>query len=316
MKKYIQLFALLLFYNAVGAQAKIIVAKDGSGDYTTVQAALDAVPANNAKPFIIHIKNGVYKEKLHLDSGKNFVTLAGESASKTILTFDDHTGKISPTGQTIGTSTSYTFLINADDFTAKDITIRNDAGIHAGQAVGVDIKGDKAAFIHCNIIGDQDVLFAQSPASREFYKDCYIEGTTDFIFGAATAFFDQCRIHCKINSHITAASTPQDHPFGFVFSRCIVTGDTGVTKADLGRPWRDYAAVAFLHCNIGRCIAPYGWSDWHDTQRDKTARYAEYKNYGDGAPTAARVSWSHQLSNEQAGSYTIKNVLNGWKPKE
>lgn len=317
MRHSFPLFVLLLFgYGAVHAQKNVVVAQDGSGDYKTVQAALDAVPMNNVKPFNIYIKNGVYHEKLHLDTSKAYVNIIGEDAGKTILTYDDHTGKILPSGDTVNTMTSYTFLINADHFTAKDITIRNDAGSHAGQAVGLDVKGDEVAFIHCRIRGDQDILFAQSPDSREFYKDCYIEGTTDFIFGAATAYFDRCEIHCKKNSHITAASTPADHAFGFVFNACKITGDPGIVKADLGRPWRDYAAVVYLYCDIGNCIIPQGWSNWNNTERYKTARFSEFKDRGPGADAASRVHWSFQLNDVEAAAYTIKNVLNGWIPEE
>lgn len=296
------------------AQTKIVVAQDGSGTYTTVQAALNAVSDNNTQPVVIFIKNGIYKEKLYLGPAKNFVTLLGEDRFKTILTYDDHSGKITASDDTINTMTSYSFLIEANDFSAKNLTIQNEAGAGTGQAVALDIRGDKAAFVHCNIVGDQDVLFAQSPGSREFFEDCYIAGTTDFIFGAATAFFDGCHIHCKRNSHITAASTPRERPFGFVFNNCDITGDTGITKADLGRPWRDYAAVTFLQCNIGSCIAPQGWSNWHDTHRDRTARYAEYRDYGPGANTASRVKWAHQLTDEEAKIYTVQNILGRWVP--
>jgi pectinesterase len=306
--------ALLHCYYRADAQKNMVVAQDGSGNYTTVQAALDAVPENNGQPVNIYIKNGIYKEKLHLDSSKNFVQLKGEDRFKTILTYDDHTGKITSSGQTINTFTSYTFLIEGNNFTAQNITFRNDAGINAGQAVGLDVKGDKAAFINCRIIGNQDILLAHTPDSREYYSNCYIEGTTDFIFGAATAFFAQCEIYCKKNSHITAASTPQEHTFGFVFYNCKITGDTNVVNADLGRPWRDYAAVVYLHCYIGECIAPQGWSNWHDTQRDKTARFAEYKNYGPGANTSSRVAWSHQLTDEQVEDYTKQNIFRDWNP--
>jgi len=319
MKNCRMLFAiaasmLLLAYCQVDAQRNVVVAQDGSGNYTTVQAALDAVPENNRQPINIYIKNGIYKEKLHLDSSKSFVHLKGENRFKTILTYDDHTGKITSFGKTINTFTSYTFLIEGNHFSAQNITFRNDAGISAGQAVALDVKGDEEVFINCRITGNQDVLLAHMPDSREYYRNCYIEGTTDFIFGAATAFFDKCEIYCKKNSHITAASTPKNHAFGFVFYHCKITGDASVVSADLGRPWRDDAAVVYLHCYIGKCIAPQGWSNWHGTQRDKTARFAEYKNNGPGADTASRVAWSHQLTDKQAEDYTMQHIFRGWNP--
>jgi pectinesterase len=293
---------------------EIVVAKDGSGNFTSVQAAFDHIAADNKTPVTIFVKKGIYKEKLHLTTTKNFVTLIGADSAKTVLSFDDHTGKISPSGATIGTSTSFSFLINADNFTARNISFQNDAGYNAGQAVAVHINGDKAAFYNCRFLGNQDVLLTNNKDSREYFKNCYIEGTTDFIFGAATAWFDHCTIYCKRDSHITAASTPQDHPYGYVFYDCKIWGAPDVTGADLGRPWRDYACVAFIHCYLDKVIKPAGWSNWHNTNRDQTARYAEYKDYGPGADPSGRVAWSHQLIKQQAENYTIKNVLSGWIP--
>jgi pectinesterase len=226
VKKIIILSILLIdFFNAV-AQTEIIVAKDGSGKYSTVQEALNHIPLNNKNPLIIYIKNGFYKEKLHLDSSKNSVTIIGEDEFKTILSYDDHTGTVTRNNDVINTMTSHSFIIKADNFTARNITIRNDAGYSAGQAVGLESDGDKEQFYNCRIIGNQDILLTNSPRSRQYYKDCYIEGTTDFIFGSATVLFEHCHIHSKKNSHITAASTPQDHQFGYVFDFCILTVDT------------------------------------------------------------------------------------------
>lgn len=193
----LSLFCLILVTLTFGKTKPIIVAQDGRGNYKTVQEALNAVPVNNKKRIIIYIKNGIYKEKLHLDTGKNFVELIGESRFNTILTYDDHTGKISAGGDRIDTRSSYSFQITGDNFMACNITFRNDAGFSAGQAVAVEERGDKAVFMNCRFIGNQDVLFLNSDKSRQYYKDCYIEGTTDFIFGAATAWFENCHIHSK-----------------------------------------------------------------------------------------------------------------------
>ncbi|HKI44848.1 MAG TPA: pectinesterase family protein [Balneolales bacterium] len=295
---------------------RIVVAKDGSGDFTTVQAAFNAVPLHNHTPITIYVKDGVYKEKLHLDATKDNVTLIGQDRFNTILTYDDHTGKVVAPGDTINTRTSHSFLMAGNNFTARNITFQNNAGFYAGQAVAVEVRGDKAAFIDCRIIGNQDILFTNNPDSREYYKNCYLSGTTDFIFGSATAFFDQCRIHSKKDSHVTAASTPKDHRYGYVFYDCELTGDPSVTNASLGRPWRPYASVTYLHCYIGSDIRPAGWSNWHHTDRYKTARYSEYNDYGPGAKPAQRVKWSHQLTDQQAKQYTIKNVLAGWVPPD
>jgi pectinesterase len=281
-----------------------------------VQQALDAITLNNKKPITIFIKNGIYKEKLHLDSTKNFITLIGEDKFNTILTYDDHTGKVSARGDTINTRTSASFVVKANNFAAENITFQNDAGFSAGQAVGLESDGDKASFYNCRIVGNQDILFTNNDNSRQYYKDCYIEGTTDFIFGSSTVWFERCHIHSKKNSHVTAASTPQQHQFGYVFSDCILTGDTTLHSVSLGRPWRQYANVAYIHCYIGPHIKPEGWSNWNNTDNYKTTRYSEYKNYGPGANISSRVSWSHQLTDEEVKKYTLKNVSGDWDPNK
>jgi pectinesterase len=312
-----QILFLFCFFGVctdfVIAQQQIIVSKDGKGDYTTVQAALNAVPLHNKKPISIFIKNGIYKEKLFLDSTKNFVTLIGEDKFNTILSYDDHTGKLTIKGDTINTRTSWSFKILADNFTASNISFQNDAGFTAGQAVAVEANGDKAIFYNCRFLGNQDVLFTNSEKSRQYYKNCYIEGTTDFIFGSSTLWFEHCHIHSKKNSHITAASTPPEKQFGFIFNECILTGDTSLHSVSLGRPWRPYAAVVYLHCYIGDHIKPEGWANWNNTDNYKTARYAEYKNYGPSADPLKRVNWIKQLTDDEAKSYTLKNVFGDWK---
>jgi pectinesterase len=296
------------------SQGKLTVAKDGSGNYKTVQGALDAVPLKNEKPVAIFIKKGIYQEKLFLDSSKNFITLIGEDKFNTILTYNDHTGKLSPAGDTINTRTSWSFKIVADNFTAENITFQNDAGFTAGQAVAVESDGDKANFRNCRFIGNQDVLFTNSEKSRQYYENCYIEGTTDFIFGAATVWFEKCHIHSKKNSHVTAASTPKEKEFGYVFYNCELTGDTSLHSVSLGRPWRPYAHVTYLNCYIGAHIKPEGWSNWNNTDNYLTTRYAEYKSYGPSSDPVTRVKWAKQLTDEEAKKYTLMNVLNGWIP--
>lgn len=313
MKKII-VSLFVCFSVCANAQKKVTVSADGTGDYKTVQAALDAVPPGNKRHVTIFVKAGIYKEKLHLDSSKNFVSIIGEDKFGTILTFDDHTGKISPKGDTISTRTSWSFLIKADDFSAYNISFQNDAGFSAGQAVAVESDGDRAVFINCRFLGNQDVLFTNNRFSRQYYENCYIEGTTDFIFGASAVWFQQCHIHSKKNSHVTAASTPAEHSFGYVFNECILTGDTSVHSATLGRPWRPYAQVTFLHSYIGSHIKAEGWANWNQTDNYKTTRYNEFENYGPSSNPAGRVPWSKQLTKEEAKVYTLKNVLRGWMP--
>ena len=236
MMKNIFFFITCLFTLQSFSQKKIVVAQDGSGNFKTVQEAFNAIPVNNKKPIIIFVRNAVYKEKLHLDSSKTFVTLIGEDKFNTILTYDDHTGKVSSNGDTINTRTSRSFLIKANDFTAKNISFQNDAGFTAGQAVAVESDGDKATFFNCRFIGNQDVLFTNNEHSRQYYKNCYVEGTTDFIFGSSTVWFEQCHIHSKKNSHVTAASTPKENMFGYVFNDCVLTGDSAHIYVDPSNP--------------------------------------------------------------------------------
>lgn len=297
------------------ASSRITVAQDGSGDFFSVQAAFNAIPQNNQKPVTVFIRNGVYKEKLYLDSTKTNVTLAGEDKFKTVLTFDDHAKKLSPSGDTINTFTSYTFLQEGNDFKARNLTIENSAGNSAGQAVAVHIMGDRVQFDNCRFLGHQDVLYAGKPGTRQYFSGCYIEGTTDFIFGPSIAWFERCHINSKRNSHVTAASTPREQAFGYVFHDCVLTTDSlQVNKVSLGRPWRPYASVAYLHCYMGAHILPEGWNNWRNPENEKTARYAEYGSFGPGANGGARLPWTRQLTAVEAGQYTLKNVLGNWKP--
>jgi pectinesterase len=315
-KKLLLLICITLSFRAFSA-GRIVVAQDGSGNYTTVQAAFNAIPTNNKKPVEIFIKKGTYKELLTLEKGKNFVTLTGEDRTQTILTYDNHKGVLTSKGDTINTYTSASFFIYADDFKASNITFQNNAGFTAGQAVAVFAFGDKLVFDKCNFTGFQDVLFLSGEGSRQYYKDCYIEGTTDFIFGPATAVFQSCHIHSKKNSHVTAASTPKEVPYGFVFFDCNLTADKEINKVSLGRPWRPDASVTYIRCAIGEHIIPGGWDNWKNPENEKTARYAEYQCTGPGANTQARVKWAKQLTDAEAKKYTLKNILgskDNWDP--
>jgi pectinesterase len=309
----INAFLFVCFF-AVAQQKYWTVSAVGTATYKTVQAALDAVPKNNKTAITIFIKKGVYKEKLHLDSSKNNVTIKGEDKFTTILTYNDHTGKLSPTGDTINTRTSASFVIKGNEVTLQNLTVQNDAGFTAGQAVGLEVQGDKAVIKNCRIVGNQDILFLNSESSRQYYEDCYIEGTTDFIFGSSTVWFERCHIHSKKNSHVTAAATPKEHSFGFVFNDCVLTGDTALNKVSLGRPWRQYASVVYIHCYLGQHLMPEGWANWNNTENYKTTRYAEFENFGPAASPATRVPWAKQLSKEEMKNYTLKNVFGRWDP--
>lgn len=290
-----------------------VVSKNGDGDFTTIQAAINAVPDFRKHPTTIYIKNGVYKEKLVLPASKNMVTFIGQNEDSTIITYDDYASKKNRFGEKMGTTGSSGFYIFGNDFTAKNITFRNTAG-PVGQAVTVRIVGDRIFFDHCRFLGFQDTLYPYGEKSRQYYKDCYIEGTVDFIFGWSTAVFDHCLLFCKSPGYVTAASTLQKAPFGFVFLHCNITGSAPAHSVYLGRPWRPYAKVAYIHCKLSSVINPKGWFNWNKKEAEKTVTYVEYKNYGPGAVTAQRVPWSHQLTAKEREKYTLENIFRGWSP--
>jgi pectinesterase len=285
---------------------KMTVAQDGSGDYTTIRKAIDASRSFPDQRITIFVKNGTYNEKIVIPACNPRISIIGESAEKTIITFNDFFNKMNRGRNS--TFYTYTLLVDADDFYAENLTIQNSAG-PVGQAVALHVRGDRCVFRNCRIIGNQDTLYTDGFTSRQYFDGCFIEGTTDFIFGAATVLFNNCTINSKANSYVTAASTPQGNPFGYVFIGCKLTASEGVTKVYLGRPWRDYAKVVFVKCELGAHIQPAGWSDWQGIGRDKTAYYAEYKNTGPGSDISQRVTWSHQLSKKEAAKYKLKDIL-------
>jgi pectinesterase len=292
----------------------LVVAADGSGQFRTVQAAVDAVPNQSAQPVVILVKRGAYHEKVVVPTLKTHLILRGDDAASTIITFSDHSG-----ANGITTPTSYSVLVQANDFTAENVTFENAAGYTAGQAVALHVEGDRALFRHCRMVGNQDVLFLATGGSRQLFQDCYIEGTTDFIFGASTAVFNHCTIQSKKNSFVTAASTPTGQAYGFVFLDCKLTADTTLAKkVYLGRPWRPNARVAYLHCELGSHIVPAGWENWKNPANEKTAYFAEYRSVGPGASLVGRVPWAHQLTPKEAKKYTLKGVFGSqqaWNPQ-
>lgn len=313
--KFVGVILLLsIFHSNTFAQKRVTVARDGSGDFNTVQSALDAIPEGNDQPVTIFIKKGIYKEVIIVDARKSFITLEGENSENTILTYNNHAGTKLPNGDTLNTWTCASFFVYGNDFHAKNLTFENNAGFTAGQAVALRLEGNRASFKNCRMTGFQDVLFLSGSGVKHYFKDCYIEGTTDFIFGAATAVFEDCHIHSKKNSHVTAASTNGIIPFGFVFFNCRLTSDSSVNKVSLGRPWSPTASVTYLNCWMGKHIIPEGWNNWRNPSNETTARYAEYRSSGPGANPSARVKWAKQLSEEEAKRFTLKNILGEWKP--
>lgn len=288
------------------------VAQDGSGDFKTIQEAVNAVRDWSEVQVPIYIKKGVYREKLVIPAQKQKISLIGEDQTQCIITYDDFSGK-----NGINTYTSHTVWVAGNDFTAENLTFENSAG-PVGQAVALQVSGDRVQVKNCRILGNQDTLFPSADTSRQYYLNCYIEGTTDFIFGAATAVFENCVIHSKKNSYITAASTTQAQPFGLVFLNCRLTAAPAIEKVYLGRPWRSYAKTVWINTEMGAHILPEGWQVWNQNENHKTTFYAEYGSFGPGFIKGRRVDWSEQLSKREAKKYTRSNIFKGttaWTPK-
>ena len=283
----------------------MVVAQDGSGDYTNIQEAINNAKAFPYEKITVFIKEGIYNEKVKIHEWNTNIHLIGESKEKTIIRYDDAFNKVS-LGRN-STFYTYTLLVEANDIVLKNLTIENSAG-EVGQAVALSVFSNRVVVENCNILGNQDTLYA-SGIGKQYYKNCYIEGTTDFIFGSATAYFENCTIHSKKDSYITAASTPKDVNFGYVFKNCNLTSNTETSKVYLGRPWRIYAKTVFINCKFGSHILPEGWHNWSKPEAEKNSFYAEYENSGAGADIRFRVAWSHQLSKKEAKKYTLKNVL-------
>ncbi len=303
---------IMIRHNSYGRDGyDMVVAADGSGDYTSIQAAIDACKSFPDKRITLYVKNGIYHEKVRVPAWNNKLSLIGESAEKTIITWDDHFSRINRGRNS--TFFTYTLLVEGDDFYAENLTVENTAG-PVGQAVALHVEGNRCTFRKCRFLGFQDTLYAAGQQSCQYYDSCYIEGTTDFIFGAATAVFSRCTIHSKANSYITAASTPEGKPFGYVFLCCRLTAEKGSDKVYLGRPWRDFARVAFLHCEMGGHIISQGWDNWSVPSREKTTLFAEYGNCGSGSDVSARVPWCHQLSKREAKRYTLRRIFQSGDP--
>jgi pectinesterase len=312
MKKNRLLIIVLLYcFTGVMAQTSnpkqykyvFTVAKDGTGDYNTIQDAIDAMRVYPLAPITLYIKNGTYREKIELPAPNTDVSFIGENVDSTIIVFDDYSGKGKHT-----TFTSYTAKISGNRFRAANISFVNSAGT-VGQALALYVDADKAVFTNCKFLGNQDTIFSSGETSRQLFDHCFIEGTTDFIFGPGTAVFNACTIRSKSNSFITAASTPKGNKHGFVFLDCTITADSGVSKLSLGRPWRNYSRTVFLRCNLPSAITATGWDNWGNPENEKTAFYAEYKNSGPGAVTTGRVKWSKQLSSKDASVYTLAQIF-------
>jgi len=297
--------------NSIRADRRfIIVSPDAGGDFKTLHEAIAAIPDNSALRTFVHVKPGIYDEgQILLPASKKNVTFDGEDPVRTVLRYHFNVQESEPSAARGFTGTGVVIL--ADNFHASGIGFENVSGNH-GQALALRIDADRAVLKNCRITGWQDTLMINK--GRMYFKECFISGRVDFIYGSATAVFDECEIMSRNRGHITAANTPQNQPYGFVFLNCRLTwdpapwvninnpndpGSSKPDKADLGRPWRDYACVAFVRCQMGDHINPLGFVTWVGAeQRNQTVRYSEYKNTGPGASTEGRNKWVRQLTDE------------------
>lgn len=314
MRKVLGLLLLLVVVSGTWAQERqdtIVVSRDGTGNFRTLQEAIESARAFMDYTVTIYVKNGVYKEKVIVPSWVENIDIIGEDRDKTIITYDDHANI-----NKMGTFRTYTVKVEGSDITFKNLTIENNAA-QLGQAVALHTEGDRLKFINCRILGNQDTIYTSAKFTRLYFKDCYIDGTTDFIFGPSTALFEDCIIHSKRNSYVTAASTPKEAKYGYVFKHCKLTAEPGVDKVYLGRPWRPYAYTLFIECELGKHIVLAGWHNWGKQSNEETARYMEYKNTGEGANASERVAWSKQLTKKEAEAVTVDAIFrtqSDWDP--
>ena len=310
-----RIFALLLlccswFGYAAAADGGVsyVVDCNGKGDFASLQACFEALPAKSAEWRTIYVRPGVYREKLTLDVYKNKVAIVGTGAApeEVILVWDDNSGKVVD-GYEMTTYDCWSFSVQADEVYLQNLTVRNDAPRR--QAVALETRGDRIWIDRCRIEGNQDTFFPKNYVARLLVTDSYIEGTTDFIFGPSIVLFDRCHIHAKSDSFITAASTTERNKYGFVFRDCRVTTSERVTKLYLGRPWKSTARTVWMRCELPAAIRPEGWHNWNDPNRERSSYYAEWQCTGPGADRSGRVAWSYEMTDEEAAEYTEENIF-------
>lgn len=312
----------LAVWGCVGAPARgdLVVASDGSGQFSSIQAAVDSIPAGFGEREIIRVRPGTYRERVRITHDKPPITLQGEDAAKTLITWTLAAKEINPqSGKETGTDGTATVSIESNDVAAENLTFENGFG-PGSQAVAVKVTGDRIVFRNCRFLGYQDTLYVKAHG-RHWFERCYIEGAVDFIFGRSTAVFENCEIRSIGKGYITAASTERQTPVGYVFLNCKLTACESVEPGTvyLGRPWRPFASVVYMNCQMGLHIRPEGWDNWRNPENEMTARFAEYKCTGPGADTSRRVTWSKVLGDDDAGKFDPNLVLRGddnWQPRK
>eukprot|EP00246_Nothoceros_aenigmaticus_P004710 TRINITY_DN16385_c0_g1_i1.p1 TRINITY_DN16385_c0_g1~~TRINITY_DN16385_c0_g1_i1.p1 ORF type:complete len:391 (+),score=33.12 TRINITY_DN16385_c0_g1_i1:199-1371(+) len=297
----------------------IVVALDGSGDYKSVQDAVDAVPKGNTKRVTIHIKAGIYKEKVIIPSGTPYITIEGEGQKKTIIVWDD-TASTKRKGKVLSTFGSATFAVNSDHFIARLLTFKNSAPVQAPgavgeQAVALRLSGDKAALYFVSVLGAQDTLYLHK--GYHYISNSYIEGSIDFIFGDGRALIRKCHLHsiAKTFGSLTAQKRlDKKDAGGFSIVGCVITGSGSIF---LGRAWGPYSRVVYSYCYFADIIRPGGWDNWSDPKREKTVFYGEYACFGPGATTFDTFpKWGQRLTRAQAAPFLSFSFINGkdWLP--
>ncbi|KAJ7532259.1 hypothetical protein O6H91_14G080100 [Diphasiastrum complanatum] len=291
----------------------IWVAPDGSGEYNNVQDAIDAVPLCNTQRTVIHIAPGVYQQPIYVPKTKNLITLRGQRAECTILVWTNTATCIEhhQASRVIGTGTfgCGTVIVEGEDFIAEQITFENASLKGSGQAVAIRITADRCAFYGCRFLGWQDTAYLHY--GRHYFRDCYLEGSCDFIFGNATVFLEYCHIHCKSNGFITAQQRRSaTESTGFVFLRCTITGiESSSPYMYLGRPWAPYARVIFAYTWMDKCIKPAGWNNWNNPENEKSAEFFEYRCSGPGSRLSERVNWAYQLGDAEAEPFLSTHFI-------
>lgn len=317
--RLLSLFLLALvapLLRAASPAPDAVVALDGSGQYQSLQDAISAAPMRTdpaAPRWVILVKPGTYHERIYVQRERGQIHVLGEDPAKTVISFDLHANLPGPDGKPISTFRTPTVQVDGDGMIWENLTLANTAG-PVGQALALRADGDRLEFRGCRFLGWQDTILLNR--GRHYFRDCYIEGHVDFIFGGATAYFDHCQIHCVGDGYITAASTPKGTPYGFVFADCTITAADHV-KTYLGRPWRDFAKTIFLRTEMSAAVRPEGWDNWKKPHAERTTFYAEFGSTGPGANSAARVAWAKPLSVEDAALLTPARVLGGadhWNP--
>ena len=311
------LAAPILASAALGAEADVIVAADGTGRYKTIREAIDAAPQiarDDGRRWRIAVKRGIYRETVYVQREKRFITLIGEDPENTVLSYDLYAGLPGPDDRPISMFRTPTLTVDADDFTMEGLTVENVAG-QKSQAIALRVDGDRVVFKKCHFFGWQSTVLVNR--GRHFFSECVIRGAVDFIVGGATAYFERCEIQCLGNGFITAASTPDVQRHGLVFSFCKIGGHTPEIRTYLGRPWRDYAKAVFLNTEMSEVVQPAGWDNGKRPRAEGTAFFAEHNNTGPGASADGRVPWAKQLSSADAANFSLENVLggtDGWNP--